>query len=109
MNVKNEPNATRRSVVLILSVILLLFLWLSPPIWGLTHQNQRVLALILLAILWWVFKVVPSSYTSLLLIASFILTGIAKPTVVLTLWTRPMIWLIISSFLLAAAVSKYYA
>lgn len=96
----------KRLLLLILSLLIGAVLWFAPINSEMPLRARHALAFSVTAILWWVFTVMPGAYTSLLLIAGFLVFQVAEPGVVLTLWTRPMIWLIISSFLLAAAVSK---
>jgi anion transporter len=96
----------KRLLVILCSILLGLVLWFAPLPLDIPVDARRVLALSLVAIVWWLFKVIPNAYTSLLFVATLILTGAASPGAALALWSRPMIWLVISSFLLAAAVSK---
>jgi len=96
----------KKTIVLLFSVALLLAVWFAPLNGAMPLAAQRTLALGLLAVIWWAFKIIPQAYTSLLLIAGFLLFDVAEPGTVLTLWTRPLVWLIICSFLISAAVSK---
>ncbi len=96
----------RKKNLLLFSVFVFLAVWFAPLQNVMPQAAQRTLALSLLTVIWWAFKVVPQAYTSLLLIAGLLLFRVAEPTVVLTLWTRPLVWLIICAFLISAAVSK---
>lgn len=96
----------KKFFILVLSILITLCIWFAPLPDAMPLAAQRTLALSVLAILWWAFKVIPQAFTSLLLVAAFLFFDISEPRVVLTLWTRPIVWLIIASFLISAAVSK---
>ncbi|MEM5776213.1 MAG: SLC13 family permease, partial [Anaerolineaceae bacterium] len=96
----------QKKAVLVISILILLAVWFAPLQTVMPQAAQRTLALGLLTVIWWAFKIIPQAYTSLLLIAALLVFRVAEPAVVLTMWTRPLVWLIICSFLISAAVSK---
>lgn len=79
--------------------------WFSP-LPGLSLEGRKTLAVTLFTVIWWIFNVVPPAYSTLLMLVSYILLGLATPDVVFRIWTLPLMWLIIGSFLMAAAVTK---
>lgn len=89
----------------LLSIALAITLWIAP-LPGLSPQGQKTLAVTLFTVVWWVFNLVPPAYATLLMLVGYILLGLATPAQVFQIWTLPLMWLIISSFLIAAAVTK---
>jgi anion transporter len=89
----------------LLSIAVALIVWFSP-LPGLGLQGQKALAVTLFTVIWWVFNIVPPAYATLLMLVGYILLGLATPAQVFEIWTLPLMWLIIGSFLIAAAVTK---
>jgi anion transporter len=96
----------RKWAGIFLSVILVPLFWFVPLPGGLSPEGQRALAVTIFAILWWVFNVVQPAYTAILCMAAFVFLQLAEPAVVFRLWSLPLMWLILASFLIAAAVTK---
>ncbi|MCJ7624486.1 MAG: SLC13 family permease, partial [Anaerolineaceae bacterium] len=99
-----EPK--RKWVGILLSAILVPLFWLVPLPGEISPDGQRALAVTIFAILWWVFNVVHPAYTALLSMAAFVFLQLAEPAVVFRLWSLPLMWMILASFLIAAAVTK---
>ena len=97
---------TKKTVGLLggLTVLLLLF-FISVP--GLGAQGRRCLALSLCAVCWWATGVMNPGYTSLALLTGFCLLidpSVAPRSAILNIWTTPTMYLVISGFLISAAV-----
>ncbi|MCU0489586.1 MAG: SLC13 family permease [Anaerolineales bacterium] len=90
---------------LLLSILVAAAVWFAP-LPGLSPQGQKALAVTLFTVIWWVFNLAPPAYTTFLMLMAYILLGLATPVQVFNLWTLPLMWLIIGSFLIAAAVTK---
>lgn len=89
----------------LLSIVLAGAVWFAP-LPGLSAAGHKTLAVTLFTVTWWIFNVVPPAYSTLLMLLSYILLGLASPDAVFHVWTTPLMWLIIASFLIAAAVAK---
>lgn len=76
------------------------------PLPGLSMEGRKTLAVTLFTVIWWIFNVIPPAYSTLMMLLGYILFGLATPDVVFRIWTLPLMWLIIGSFLIAAAVTK---
>jgi di/tricarboxylate transporter len=92
-------------VGILLSIFVAAGVWLMP-LPGLSIEGKKTLAVILFTVVWWIFNVIPPAYSTLLMLLGFILLGLSTPQVVFGIWTLPLMWLIIASFLIAAAVTK---
>lgn len=89
-----------------LSLLLAVVLWLLPLPGNLSPAGRKTLIITLFTVVWWIFNVVPPAYATLLMLMGYLLLGLATPEVVFHIWTLPLMWLIIGSFLIAAAVTK---
>ncbi len=87
-------------------MLLATVLWLLPLPGDLSPAGRKALIVTLFTVVWWVFGVTPPAYATLLMVVSYILLGLATPAEVFHIWTLPLMWLIIGSFLIAAAVTK---
>ena len=96
----------RRLVGVIVSVVLAATLWMIPLPGNLGMAGRQTLVITLFTVVWWVFAVVPPAYATLLMLVSYLVLGLATPEIVFRIWTLPLMWLIIASFLIAAAVTK---
>jgi di/tricarboxylate transporter len=96
---------SRPLVGVLLSIVLAAAVWFAP-LPGLSPAGQKTLAVTLFTVVWWIFNVVPPAYSTLLMLLGYLLFGLAAPDVVFRIWTLPLMWLIIGSFLIAAAVTK---
>jgi anion transporter len=88
------------------SLLLLAGIWLMPPPAGLPVAGQRVLAVTVVTVVWWIFGVMAPAYTTLLLCFGYIVLRLATPATVFALWTSPLLWLMVGAFLIATAVTK---
>lgn len=89
----------------LLSIAVALAAWFAP-LPGLSPAGQKALAVTLFTVVWWVFNIVPPAYSTLLMLMGYILLGLVTPEQVFHIWALPLMWLIIGSFLIAAAVTK---
>ncbi len=102
----SAPGVDRRLVGIGLSLLLAAAVWLAPLPGELSAAGRATLALTLFTVVWWIFNVTPPAYATLLMLLGFLVLGLAPPELVFRIWTLPLMWLIISAFLLAAAVTK---
>jgi sodium-dependent dicarboxylate transporter 2/3/5 len=82
----------------------LVYLWnpgAHPP------EARRLLAVLALAITWWITEAIPLPATSLVAAALAIVLGVAPPRQVLQPFADPVIFLFLGSFLLAEALSRF--
>lgn len=96
----------RKAVGIILSLILAVLLWVLPLPGNLSLAGRKTLVVTLFTVVWWVFNIIPPAYATLLMLLGYLLLGLATPEVVFRIWTMPLMWLIIGSFLISAAVTK---
>ena len=73
---------------------------------GISPEGQKCLAVSLLAVVWWATKVMHPGYTSMVLLVSYVMLGVAPANIVFRLWTTPIIYMIIGAYLIAAAVHE---
>ncbi len=92
-------------VGVLLSIVLSTVVWFVP-LPGLSPAGKKTLAVTLFTVVWWIFNVIPPAYSTLMMLLGYILLGLAAPEAVFQIWTLPLMWLIIASFLIAAAVTK---
>ncbi len=71
---------------------------------GLSVVGARALAISLFGVIWWAMGVVQPGYTSLLMLVGWVVLKVAEPGVVFSLWTTPLIYLVVGGYLIAAAV-----
>jgi anion transporter len=90
---------------ILVSFALAIIVWFAP-LPGIEPAAQKTLAITLFTVVWWVFNVIPPAYSTLLMLLGYILFGLATPDEVFHIWTLPLMWLIIASFLIAVAVTK---
>ena len=86
------------------SFALAVFLW-NPG--GHPPEARRLLAILSLAIAWWITEAIPLPATALVASALAIAAGVAPARQVLAPYADPVIFLFLGSFLLAEAVSRY--
>ncbi len=86
------------------ALAVLVYLW-NPG--GHPPEARRLLAILSLAIAWWVTEAIPLPATALVAAALSIATGVAPARQVLAPFADPVIFLFLGSFLLAEAVSRY--
>ena len=74
---------------------------------GLSGQAQKLLALLTITILFWLFEIAPLGIVALTAAAFTVVLGIADKKTAFQNFAHPIIFLFIGSFLLAEAFSKY--
>jgi len=86
------------------ALAVIVFLWnpgSHPP------EARRLLAILALAVAWWITEAIPLPATALVASALAIAAGVAPARQVLAPYADPVIFLFLGSFLLAEAVSRY--
>ena len=76
------------------------------PIQGISTAGKDALALTLMTIIFWVFNVAHNGFVALLYCALVVIFKVAEPSVVFASWLKPTFWMVIASFLLAAAANN---
>jgi sodium-dependent dicarboxylate transporter 2/3/5 len=71
------------------------------------EEARRLLAILVLAIAWWITEAIPLPATALTASALAIATGVAPARQVLAPYADPVIFLFLGSFLLAEALGRY--
>lgn len=92
-----------KEIGLILGIAVALIINFAP-IPGLEGAGKTCLALTMMTIVFWSFQIAQSGYTSGLLLALFIILGVATPDVVLSPWVKPTMYLVMGAYLIADAV-----
>ena len=85
-------------------VAVALGLALLPPA-GLTPQQAQILAVVLVTLGLWASGVVPNYFASLILFAVVLVLGLAPADLVFSGFSSTAVWLIISGFVIGAAIS----
>ncbi|MGB9661217.1 MAG: SLC13 family permease [Moorellaceae bacterium] len=96
----------KRDIGFWLGIIILLIIWFMPTPAGLKVEGQKCLALSLFTVCWWAFGVAHSGFVAILLLTGYVVAGVAPPEVVFSLWTNPLVYLVIGGYLIAAAVQS---
>lgn len=73
---------------------------------GLSAEGTRALGIFLMAVLWWAGDVFPDYVTALWLMSLLILTNTAKLSVVFGAYSESIIWIIVPTLAIGAALSK---
>jgi anion transporter len=71
---------------------------------GLSPEGQKCLAISLSGVIWWAAGVAMPGYVAFLMLVLYVLTKTAPPNVVFTIWLSPLMYLVVSGYLLASAV-----
>lgn len=93
----------KREIGAVLGILVLLLVMLLP-IQGLSTQGKGALAISLFGVVWWAMGVVQPGYTSLLMLVGWVVLKVAPPETVFSMWTTPLIYLVVGGYLIAAAV-----
>ncbi|MFD1418697.1 SLC13 family permease [Companilactobacillus keshanensis] len=88
---------------IILGVIIAFFI---PTPDGLTHAGMIVLASLVTANIFWIFNVIPSFATGLLMLSSWVVLGAVKFEVSFAIFSSTTMWIIIGGLGLGAAATK---
>jgi anion transporter len=78
-----EKSSRSRWIGGVLGVLAWAYLWFGNPAMGLSPAARKQLGVLCLTLIYWVFGVLPEYGVALLFALAFILTGLAKPEVVL--------------------------
>lgn len=98
-----SPN---KSVIIIISLILLFIISVLPTPEGLTPQGQRVIAIFVMAIILWATAALPLSVTGILVIAALPMLGALDEKTAYSLFGNRAVFFILGAFILAAAMMK---
>jgi DASS family divalent anion:Na+ symporter len=83
---------------------ILVALWTPPQ--GLSSEGMRGLGILLWAIFWWVFNVLPEYLTAMLMSALFIILGHVPTETVFASFASSTWWLLVAALGLGAGISK---
>lgn len=100
-----RPRLSKTLAGILLSFVIAGIVWFVP-LPNLSPAGHKALAVTLFTVVWWIFSIIPPAYVTLLMLLGYLLLGLASPEEVFRIWTLPLMWLIIGSFLIAAAVTK---
>jgi di/tricarboxylate transporter len=95
----------KRQIGFILGIIVGLLIY-NSSFSGLSSEGQKCLAVSLTGVVWWAAGVAQPGYVALLMLVSYVLTKAAPPDVVFSIWASPLMYLVISGYLLASAVDN---
>src|SRR3712207_585538 len=73
---------------------------------GLTHAGMIVLGSIIMANIFWIFSVIPSFITGILMLASWVIFGAVDFQTSFAIFSSTTMWIIIGGLALGAAASK---
>ena len=96
-------NDQKRIIGLFAGVSAALILYMLP-IAGLSREGQTCLSLTIMTVIFWACQVAQPGFVSALLLALYVVLGVAEPAVVFSAWTGTTIYLIIGAYLIASAV-----
>lgn len=100
-----SPGQNSKIIGLIAGIAVAVFIYLLP-LEGLSPQGQMTLALTIMTIIFWAANVAQSGFIAALFCALVLLTGTAPAEVVFSGWVKSTFWMVIASFLFAAAVKN---
>ncbi|WP_180953962.1 SLC13 family permease [Bacillus sp. M6-12] len=89
-----------------LALLVCMSLYFLIPDKILAHSPRLTLSFVIMAIILYALQLLPSGYTSIVILMLFSIFDLAPPNVIFSLWLSPMIYLVISAFFLAKAVEK---
>ena len=95
----------RKVLLAIVFLLLGVFVYFLPL--GLSENSQKLLSVLVVTVLFWLFEIMPLGVVSLAAAASTVVLGIADKKTAFANFAHPIIFLFIGSFLLAEAFSKY--
>lgn len=98
-------NSQKRVIGLFAGIFAAVILY-AAPIEGLSHEGQICLSLTIMTVILWACQVTQPGYISGLLLALYVVFGVAEPGVVFSAWTGTTIYLIIGAYLIASAVKN---
>lgn len=97
--------AHKREIGAVLGLVVLLAIMFSP-IPGLSVEGRRALAISLFGVVWWAMGVLQPGYTSVLMLVLWVVLDVAPPSTVFSLWTTPLVYLVVGGYLIATAVQE---
>lgn len=95
---KNKP-----AIGFVLGILAALII-ANTSISGLSHSGQLCMAFSFMTVIFWGFQITQPGYTSALYLLLLAVFQVAKPTLIFSTWTGPMMFLIIGAYLIAGAV-----
>lgn len=76
------------------------------PIDGLSYEGKTMLALLLMAVIFWATQIVQPGFTAGLFLMLLIVFKVAEPEVIFSPWLGSTMWLIIGAYIIAHAVAS---
>jgi solute carrier family 13 (sodium-dependent dicarboxylate transporter), member 2/3/5 len=99
--------SNRRIIVLIIGLFVSIVLYLLNPM-ALQPAANKVSAVAVLMVLWWVTEAIPMAVVAMLPLILFPLLGIAKIDEVAKSYSNPVIYLFLGGFIIGLAIEKWY-
>lgn len=84
----------KRIVGALIGILIGLLIWLMPTPQGLAPVGQRVVAVLVLTVFFWVFGVLGNALTAMLMLALMMLAGV-KPDQALGAFSQPPFWILL--------------
>ncbi len=94
---------TKPRIGLIIGLLVALLI-ANVSIPGLAREGQLCMAFSFMTVIFWAFQITQPGYTSALYLLLLAVFGVAKPALIFSTWTGPMMFLIIGAYLIAGAV-----
>ena len=95
-----------RKILPLIGGILLAVVVMLIPIDGLSFRARAALAILTLAIVWWIFKVLPDFVTAMLMGVLFVFVADVPMTTVFSAFSGSTWWLLLTAFGLSLGISK---
>ncbi|MFZ5817196.1 MAG: SLC13 family permease [Bacillota bacterium] len=95
-----------RRIALLAGPLLAAAVWWGYPDPALPADGRHALAITLLAVLWWATGATAPVWTTLALLLGYVALRIATPATAFGFLITPSFWLMLSAFLLAAAMTR---
>ncbi|MGM0499371.1 MAG: SLC13 family permease [Bacillota bacterium] len=95
----------KKEITFILGILVAVLIW-NLNLSALPAAGQKTLALSLMTVVFWAFKVAHPGYVSALFLSSLLIFNIASPEEVFSLWSSSLIYIIIGAYLIATAVKS---
>jgi anion transporter len=96
---------TKQFFGLLSGLIVLIVVW-NLSLEGLSAEGQKTLALTLMTVIFWATKVSQAGYVSMLYLVSLVVFNVAPAKDVFSIWTTPVVYLVVGAFLIGDAVKQ---
>ena len=105
MAARSDTLDVKRIGCAVLGIVLgVVFAFACPADVGLTEQGIRCLAILILAVVWWVGSVLPTYATAIVMVVLFAVIGGVESSVALSAFTSATWWLLLAAFGLGAGM-----